>query len=54
MSVNNTISINNDISINLTEKLITTVDGIFHKEQIIYVNKTSKPITDAKKWIIQK
>ena len=54
MSVNNTISINNDISINLTEKLITTIDGIFHKEQIIYVNKTSKPIIDAKKWIIQK
>ena len=44
-----------DIKLNIPVQLVTTVDGIFHKKQYLQPNKrTTKPIQDAKKWIISK
>lgn len=52
-SVNKTIKINDDLIFNLTNKLCTTVDGTFHVDEVIRVDKkTSSPITDAKDWIV--
>ena len=46
--------INNDLTLVLTKDFVTTVDGKFHINEVIYVDKkTSTPITDAKKWIIK-
>tara|TARA_B100000029_G_scaffold488361_1_gene544836 strand:+ start:64 stop:936 length:873 start_codon:yes stop_codon:yes gene_type:complete len=55
LSVNNTFDITPDIKLNIPIKLVTTVDGIFHTKQYLQPNKrTTKPIQDAKKWIISK
>ncbi|ARF11801.1 peptidase family S41 [Klosneuvirus KNV1] len=52
-SVNKTIKINDDLIFNLTNKLCTTVDGTFHVDEVIYVDKTTNsPIGDAKDWIM--
>jgi len=46
--------INNDLTLALTTNFVTTVDGKFHINEVIYVDKkTSTSITDAKKWIIK-
>ena len=51
-SVNGGTDINKDINFILTSSLQTTVDGVFHSNEIIKVDqKTSRPITDATKWI---
>jgi C-terminal processing protease CtpA/Prc len=52
LSSNQNYKINKDIDIVLTNQLITTYDGIFRDEEFLEADvKTSKPITDAKKWI---
>ena len=54
-SANGSIKINDDITLHFTSSLCTTVNGTFHKDEIIYVDKmTHKPITEAKKWILKK
>ena len=53
LSVNQTFKINKLIQINIPTQLTTTVDGSFHTEQYLMPDiNTSRPITDAKKWIL--
>ncbi len=53
LSSNEVIKINKDISFALTNTLCTTVDGTFHINEYLPVDKmTDTPITDAKKWIL--
>ena len=53
LSANMGININNDIELVLTVNLTTTVDGIFHDDERLTVDmRTKKPITEAKKWIL--
>jgi C-terminal processing protease CtpA/Prc len=54
LSVNQTFKINKLIQINIPTQLTTTVDGSFHTEQYLMPDiNTGRPITDAKKWILQ-
>jgi hypothetical protein len=54
-SSNSTQIITNDIYFYFTNTLCTTSDGTFHKNEYIEVNAvTTKPINDAKKWILTK
>lgn len=55
LSVNNSFRVTGDIMIHLTVSLITTVDGVFQKQEHVIVNQNSaNPINNAKKWIISK
>ena len=52
LSSNQNFKISKDIEIFLTNKLITTYDGIFNDEEFLNVDKkTDKPITESKLWI---
>jgi hypothetical protein len=52
LSSNQNFKISKDIEIILTNKLITTYDGIFNDEEFLNVDKkTDKPITESKLWI---
>lgn len=51
LSINTAFNINEEITVYITTNLITTIDGVFHRDQVLHVIKSDDVMNDAVKWI---